>query len=367
MVHLFEDGTTKFKIPFEITPPLKNVYDAIKPNGKAQKVMRVCSEIKNKMQVEIDQFGKPFFKADELLDASQIKCLLTSIEQKNWTIECEICKKKFSSKKNLASHTKNNHSQYENEIMAKSKEYVREIFNSVQITGKAHRKDVALEIELKMKNGMDEFGQPLFERNELLDLQQIEFLLIDFKKTENKKKCKKGDKNGGSATSVKKKTKTMANSNSKSKSKVQTKLQCFDDTVMVDGENIKFDKPIEIPVVDEIDENNRVDHNQIESTPKYEHPVMLGDIVVCDLAKSIMNSELNAPSPLNDLDSKTLISIGDMVGSQVQNKDLSARDRKKEAKFREMENAVVNYVTENCSCYQDIYSESNVKVISSEK
>ena len=212
-----------------------------------------------------------------------------------------------------------------------------------------------------MKNGMDKFGQPLFEGNETLDLQQIEFLLVDFKKTENKKKFKKGDKNGGSATSVKKKTKTIANSNSKSK--VQTKLEYFDDTVMVDGENINFDKSIEIPVVDE----NLSDHNQIESTTKYEHPVMLGDIVVCDLARNIMNSEINAPSPLNDLDNKTLISIGDMVGSQVQNKDLSARDRKKEAKFREIENAVVNYVTENCSCYQDMYSESNVKVISSEK
>ena len=210
-----------------------------------------------------------------------------------------------------------------------------------------------------MKNGIDEFGQPLFEGNEILDLQQIEFLLVDFKKTEDKKKIKKGDKNGGSATSVKKKTKTIANS----KSKVQTKLEYFDDTVMVDGENINFDKSIEIPVVDE----NLSDHNQIESTTKYEHPVMLGDIVVCDLARNIMNSEINAPSPLNDLDNKTLISIGDMVGSQVQNKDLFARDRKKEAKFREIENAVVNYVTENCSCYQDIYSESNVKVISSKK
>ena len=127
--------TTKFKTPSLITPHLKNVYDAIKPNGKDQKGMRVCSEIKNKMQVEIDQFGKSFFKADELLDASQIKCLLTSIEQKNWTIECEICQKKFSSKKNLASHTKNNHSRYENEITAKSKDYVREIFDAIPIKG----------------------------------------------------------------------------------------------------------------------------------------------------------------------------------------------------------------------------------------
>ena len=127
--------TTKFKTPSEITPHLKNIYDAIKQNGKDQKGMRVCSEIKNKMQVEIDQFGKPFFKPDELLDASQIKCLITSIEQKNWTIQCEICQKKFSSKKNLASHTKNNHSQYENEITPKSKEYVRETFDAMTIRG----------------------------------------------------------------------------------------------------------------------------------------------------------------------------------------------------------------------------------------
>ena len=97
--------------------------------------MRVCFEIKNKMEVEIDQFGKPFFKADELLDASQIKCLLNSIDQKHLTIECEICKKNFSSKKHLASHTKNNHSQYVDEITAKSKEYVREIFDAIPIKG----------------------------------------------------------------------------------------------------------------------------------------------------------------------------------------------------------------------------------------
>ena len=97
---------------------------------------------------------------------------------------------------------------------------------------------------------MDEFGQPLFAKNEILDLKQIEFLLIEFKKKENRgksKKTQKGDENSESATtSVKKKTKTMAKSNSKLKSKVQTKMEYFDDTVMVDEENIKFDKSIEI-------------------------------------------------------------------------------------------------------------------------
>ena len=51
------------------------------------------------------------------------------------SVECEICHKKFSSKKNLASHTKNNHSQHENEITAKSKEHVREIFDAITIRG----------------------------------------------------------------------------------------------------------------------------------------------------------------------------------------------------------------------------------------
>ena len=79
---------------------------------------------------------------------------------------------------------------------------------------------------------------------------------------------------------------------------------------------------------------------------------MLGDVVICDLVSSIMNSKVNEPSPLLNYENRTIVSIAEMAGSQVLDKDLSARNRKKEAKFREIENAIVTYVTQNCSCYQ---------------
>ena len=40
-----------------------------------------------------------------------------------------------------------------------------------------------------------------------------------------------------------------------------------------------------------------------------------------------------------------LVAIGDMVGVQVLHKHVIARDRKKAAKFREIENAIVCYTT----------------------
>ena len=79
---------------------------------------------------------------------------------------------------------------------------------------------------------------------------------------------------------------------------------------------------------------------------------MLGDVVICDLVSSIMNSKVNEPSPLLNYENKTIVSIAEMAGLQVLDKDLSARNRRKEAKFSEIENAIVTYVTQNCSCYQ---------------
>ena len=96
-----------------------------------------------------------------------------------------------------------------------------------------------------------------------------------------------------------------------------------------------------------------VDNITIETT-RLEHPIQIDDVIICDLAISIMNSKIDEPSPLKNLDDKTLIAIAELTGTEVLSKHLTARDRKKEAKFREIENAVVSYVTQNCSCYQQI-------------
>ena len=42
-----------------------------------------------------------------------------------------------------------------------------------------------------------------------------------------------------------------------------------------------------------------------------EHPIMLGDVVICDLVSSIMNSKVNEPSPLLNYGNKTIVSIAE--------------------------------------------------------
>ena len=86
---------------------------------------RIVSEIKTKMQIEVDQFGKPLFKPEEFLNAVQIKCLISNFEQENKTIECNICKKQFSKQSNLSYHFKMQHAQHRNKITSKAKTYVK--------------------------------------------------------------------------------------------------------------------------------------------------------------------------------------------------------------------------------------------------
>merc|ERR1712152_46246 len=65
----------------------------------------------------------------------------------------------------------------------KAKKYVKGIYDTVEITGRQHRKDVALEIATRMKrNIVDEFGKPFFKPEEILCMEQIDTLLYDFKK-----------------------------------------------------------------------------------------------------------------------------------------------------------------------------------------
>ena len=63
----------------------------------------------------------------------------------------------------------------------------------IPISGRAHRKDVATEIVSKMQNSVDEFGQPLFNSNEVLEVSQIETLLSSFMQAQKKKLEIKGN------------------------------------------------------------------------------------------------------------------------------------------------------------------------------
>ena len=107
------------------------------------------------------------------------------------------------------------HSEHENIITPQARSFVKEIFDMVTITGRAHRKDVAQEIVARMKNDIDpESGEPLFKSNERLDMTQIDSMLFNLMQAENKKRRQEGH---------------MKNLDNLAKSKVNIKMEDIDD------------------------------------------------------------------------------------------------------------------------------------------
>ena len=117
------------------------------------------------------------------------------------------------------------HSGYENTVITpQTRAFVKEIFDMVTITGRAHRKDVAQEIVARMKNDLDpESGEPLFKSNEILDMTQIDSMLFNLMQAENKKRRKEGH---------------LKNVDNLAKSKVNIKMEDIDD-MEINREHIK--------------------------------------------------------------------------------------------------------------------------------
>merc|ERR1719219_653355 len=175
-----------------------------------------------------------------------------------------------------------------------------------------------------MQEEVDDNGEPLFKHNEYLDALQIKSLLYRFTQIDKKK-------DPLLTNNKKKKTKTVKKKQ-KPKLKGVAKVKLESDGGDEIGET-----------TDKIEDTNK-------QTDKVIHPIILDEIVICDLAKSINNTSINEQSPLNHLKNTTIVSIAEMVGSDIRSKDLSARDRKKQERLCELESAIVTYVTNNCSC-----------------
>merc|ERR1712223_1027589 len=182
----------------------------------------------------VDDHGQPVFKPEELLDSSQIKSLFYSFthsEKKRKTprplvkkdptkkgeipkcsicntvfsvqrslrehievvhegkkpFDCTLCEKKFSKKNNLNQHFERHHVESKKKVSDNARNYIKEIFKNIKLTGRKHRKEVAAETAIKMKEIMDEFDQPIFKPDEYLDAVQINTLLYSFTQVENKK------------------------------------------------------------------------------------------------------------------------------------------------------------------------------------
>ena len=48
------------------------------------------------------------------------------------------------------------------------------------------------------------------------------------------------------------------------------------------------------------------------------------------------------------------LTLGKLIGLEVQSQDLNARNPKREEKYHEIQTAIVNYVRKNCSCHKTV-------------
>jgi hypothetical protein len=65
---------------------------------------------------------------------------------------------------------------------------------------------------------------------------------------------------------------------------------------------------------------------------------------VCKCKQKILNSSQLILS----------LTLGKLIGLEVQSQDLNARNLKREEKYREIQTAIVHYVRQNCSCHKTV-------------
>ena len=163
--------------------------------------------------------------------------------------------------------------------------YIRNIFNEVPLLNRAHRKRIAAETAVKMCEELDEFGKLLFSPEDYLDATQINSLLYSFTQVERKKNSNPEKNNGkkGKRKVDKKPTKKFVN----------IKTEAWEDVGMfIEKEEYSEDDLIEKT-------------ENISEIIRHEHPICINDIVICDLANTIMNSKIDEPSPLENLEVRT--------------------------------------------------------------
>ena len=204
---------------------------------------------------------------------------ISVVHEGNKPYECSICDKSFSKKSNLTQHFDTHHNENKNRVTDNARTYIRNIFNEVPLLNRAHRKRVATETAVKMCEEQNEFGNPLFSPEDYLDATQINSLLYSFTQVERKKNLNPEKNNG-------KKGKR------KPKKFVNIKTEAWEDVGMFIEKEEYSDDLIE-------------KSENINEIIRHEHPICINDIVICDLANTIMNSKIDEPSPLENLEVRT--------------------------------------------------------------
>ena len=182
-VHQGISNDGKTKVTVEARKFVKNIFntsmnplltDSPSKNNIDDLRDKLAIETVNRMQVEVDEFGKPLFQPEEMLDKKQVKNLFHKFTYNEKIkgvkpFSCDICDKQFAKKSILLGHMKDLHEESKVEIPEKAKDYVRNILSQRPLTETTgYRNQIASDIKSKMEVEVDQFGKPIFQPDEVL-------------------------------------------------------------------------------------------------------------------------------------------------------------------------------------------------------
>ena len=223
---------------------------------------------------------------------------------------------------------------HKNKICKEARDYVEVIFSLGMGAGGDQRNATALEVCKRMKVEESEPGKPRFKPSQFLDEQQIKYLFFTFGK-----KLKDKGKQKPQAT-------------------VAPPPQA-DDAAEQDAEARQIEEDDAIAFVDAIEASVMVDRavDQLENVNREaqedsnEHPIQMSGVNICDLAQAIENKKRRDASPLACLENETIMAIANFIDSFLLSQELLSSKKTREAKFRQLEQAIITHVKYHCSCW----------------
>ena len=132
-----------------------------------------------------------------------------------------------------------------------------------------------------------------------------------------------------------------------------------DDAAEQDAEARQIEEDDAIAFVDAIEASVMVDRavDQLENVNREaqedsnEHPIQMSGVNICDLAQAIENKKRRDASPLACLENETIMAIANFIDSFLLSQELLSSKKTREAKFRQLEQAIITHVKYHCSCW----------------
>ena len=132
-----------------------------------------------------------------------------------------------------------------------------------------------------------------------------------------------------------------------------------DDAAEQDAEARQIEEDDAIAFVDAIEASVMVDRavDQLENVNREaqedsnEHPIQMSGVNICDLAQAIENKKKRDASPLACLENETIMAIANFIDSFLLSQELLSSKKTREAKFRQLEQAIITHVKYHCSCW----------------